>query len=59
MKFISMALEIFGFMWMLLLILFAIFGGRILIQFKNPTTKKLERITDITLHLETKKIPAD
>jgi hypothetical protein len=57
MKFISMALEIFGFMWMLFLILFAIFGGRILIQFKNPTTKKLESITDITLHLETNKNP--
>lgn len=47
---IGLVLGVFGSLWLLLIIMFSILGGRILIQLKNPITKEFENITDVTIN---------
>jgi hypothetical protein len=49
MKLLEIILEVFGLGWLILIIMIGILGGKVLIQLKNPITKKLESITDITI----------
>lgn len=49
MQIIIYALSIFGFGWLLLILFIGLFGGRFLIQLKNPITQEMESITDVIL----------
>lgn len=58
-EFIRLLLELFGLGWLILIIMVAIFGGKVLIKLKNPITKEMEEITNVTIDHKTNKIPAD
>jgi hypothetical protein len=56
---ISFILMVFGLGWLLLILTIAFLGGRFLIEIKNPFTKSMDSITDITIDHQNKKNPAD
>jgi hypothetical protein len=56
-KLVSLLFELFGLSWLLLIVMVAILGGTVVIKIKNPFTKEMESITEVTIDHET--IPAD
>jgi hypothetical protein len=46
---ISLILMVFGLGWLLLILTVAFLGGRVIVEIKNPFTKRMDSITDITI----------
>ncbi|MBZ9537223.1 hypothetical protein KGR20_24085 [Cytobacillus oceanisediminis] len=47
---IELLLAIFGGGWIFVILIISILGGRVLIQIKNPLTKEIDNITDVTFN---------
>jgi hypothetical protein len=45
---------LFGLGWLLLFLTIAFLGGRVLVEIKNPFTKNMDSITDITIDHQNK-----
>lgn len=54
---IRLFLELFGLGWLFLILMIAIFGGKVLVEIKNPFTKNMDRITDVTIDHQRNKNP--
>jgi hypothetical protein len=49
---LELVLAIFGGGWLFTILLISILGGKVLIQIKNPLTKEIDNITDVTFGSE-------
>jgi hypothetical protein len=47
---------VFGLGWLLLILTVAFLGGRVLVEIKNPITKSMDSITDITINHQNKNL---
>lgn len=55
MNILRILLEVFAVLWLLTIVTIGVFGGRILIKVRNPFTKNMDTITDITFDGKTDK----